>query len=276
MSFYITKASGDKELFDIQKFTRSLQRVGATPDAIERIARDLEKLPTPNSTHEIYQYALNRLQQQSPHLAARYNLKQALFQLGPTGFPFEQFIGELFRAKKFSVKTDQIVSGWCVEHEIDVIASTQAKQIMVECKFHAGAALKVDVKVPLYIKARFDDVHKAWDSKQGAQNVFHEAWIVTNTRFTTPAVQYAKCAGIQLLGWSYPLHENLQMLIDHLGLHPITAFPSLSLQQKKDLVHGGFVLCRDARQHQTLLHRLGFSQQEIDTLVKESELLCAV
>ncbi len=274
MSFYITKASGEKELFDIRKFRRSLKRAGADSHIISKIARKIQKMPALRSTKEIYNYALQYLKKESPSLAARYNIKQALLELGPAGFPFEQFVAELFRSQSYAVATNQMIQGFCVEHEIDLIAQKSKKHFMVECKFHNRQKLKTDVKVTLYIKARFDDIEKAWLAQKGHTQEFHQAWVATNTKFTSEAIKYAECINIKLLGWSYPQKNNLQELIDKLGIHPITALVSLSRQQKRAFIKEGFVLCRDAQKHTALLKKLGFTPYQINKLVKESEAVC--
>lgn len=274
MSFYITKASGEKELFDIKKFRRSLKKAGASPDIIDKLAKKIQKKSKLRNTKEIYQFALDYLHKVSPPTAARYNIKRALIELGPTGFSFEQFIAKLFEKQKYNVKTNQVVEGWCVDHELDIIASKKREHLMIECKFHSRQGKKTDVKVSLYIKARFDDVKKVWEQNPQHQVAFHQAWIATNTKFTSKAIQYAECTNIKLLGWSYPPQKSLPDLINAYGLHPITALTSLSGKEKKLLIKEGFVLCRDAQNYQELLQRLQFTPHRIKKLIKEAEEVC--
>jgi restriction endonuclease len=267
MSFYITKYSGQKELFDIHKFRRSLKRSGASSELIETLINELQNLHNIRTTHDIYEFAFARLREENPAVAAHYNLKKALFELGPSGFPFEKFVALIFKAQKYQVETDQIVKGKCVDHEIDIVGSKEKKTIMVECKFHNQQGIKSDVKVPLYVKARFDDVEQK-------NHLFHEAWLVSNTKFTTQAIEYAECAQIKLMSFSYPSGGSIAELIDKYQLHPITALSSLTLDRKKELISHGLVLCKDAEQHKGLLKQLGFTQQEIDTLITESQKVC--
>src|SRR5437899_282437 len=123
MTKIVTKASGEQEPFSIKKFQRSLRKSGATPEAIQSITDFVLHNPEMNSTKEIYTYAFNQLQKYSPPAAARYNLKSALTNLGPTGYPFERFVAELFKHKGFEAIVGQIVPGFCVTHEIDVVLS---------------------------------------------------------------------------------------------------------------------------------------------------------
>lgn len=274
MSFYIQKYSGEKELFDIQKFNRSLKRAGASQELIDELVQELQALSSVRTTKEIYEFALSRLKTQHPGLAARYNIKQALLNLGPSGFPFERYIAALFRAQGYETKTGTIVQGACISHEIDVLAIKQNEHLLTECKFHQQG-LTVDAKVPLYIKARFDDVTKQWTT-HGDTHKQHKAVIVTNTRFSTQAIAYAQCVGIELLGWSYPEQGSLEQLIDRYTMHPITALVSLSSHQKKILLDNGFVLCQDVVKHPTLLDVLHLSEQDKEHLMQEMKAVCSI
>lgn len=274
MSFYITKVSGEQELFNPEKLKRSLRKVGAPEEVITEILQAVEKNAELRTTKGIYAFARDYLKRTGPALSARYSLKQALLDFGPAGFPFEQYIAELFRAQGYTVVTNQIVPGHCVDHEVDLICSNHKEQYMVECKFHTRQELKSDVKVSLYVKARFDDVKEAWEKKKAPE--FHQAWIVTNTKFTTQAIKFAECRNIQLIGWSYPEDKALPDLIAKYRLHPITALTSLSGSQKKMLMQNNVTLCQDAAKYKNLMQELGFSKQEIDSILKESHDVCAL
>lgn len=276
MSFYIIKSSGEKELFSIKKFRRSLQRSGASSDLINEIVRELEKQKDMRSTKHIYDFALSYLDKKDRPVAARYNLKRALMDLGPAGFPFEKFIAELFRAQKFNIEMNKEVYGICVQHEVDIVAHKKNKHFMIECKFHNRRGLKSDVKVALYIQARFQDIKKAWEKDPKDQDELHSAWIVTNTTFTSRAMQYGTCVKLNMLDWKHPKGKNLPILIDSLGLHPITALTSLNSRQKKVCIKAGFVLCRDARQHKDILKRLKLTEHQVKKLIQESEAVCSL
>jgi hypothetical protein len=275
MKLYIRKASGTKELFDVEKFRRSLEKAGADKSVIGQLIFEIQQLPKLRTTKEIYGYALNRLQKEQPSVAARYNIKRALFDLGPAGFSFEQFVAEIFRAQGFTVITDQVEQGFCVEHELDIIMSRNATTAMVECKFHNTPKFKTDIKVALYCKARFDDIKRAWDTAPDGKKQFHESWLVTNTRFTSEAIRYAYCVSIELLGWSYPTHQSLPMLIDRYGLYPVTALPYLSGVQKRLFIREGFVLCRDAQQYAYVMKNAGLTTSEIERIITDTYELCA-
>lgn len=272
---YIRKVSGKKELFDIEKFRTSLKKSGANNALIDRLVFEIQQLPKLRSTKEIYAYAITRLQQENSTVAARYNIKRALLELGPAGFPFEQFIARLFRAQGYTAVTDQIEQGFCVEHELDVVMTRDSTIAMVECKFHNSQQIKTDVKVALYCQARFEDIRKTWAGQEGKIPRYHENWIITNTKFTSEAIRYATCAGIELLGWSYPSGENLPILIDRYSLYPITTMPALTKVQKRLFIKDGFLLCCDAQRNIHVMRKYGLTQAEIDTLIRDTHELCA-
>lgn len=276
MPKYIIKSSGDKELFSIKKFRRSLQKAGASKKLIDQLAKEVEKRTDLKTTQEIYRFALRRLGKQARPVAARYNLQNALIQLGPTGFPFEQFVAELFKYEKYKVQVGQIVDGFCVAHEIDVIAQKNNQHFMVECKFHNRPGLKSDIKVTLYVQARFEDLRKKWEQDPKHTLEFHQAWVVTNTKFTSQAIAYGTCAGMNLLSWSFPKKGSLAQRIDQSGMYPITCLTSLTMKQKKILIEKDFVLCRDVRKHTQHLRELGLSDYKVEQVIAEAEGVCSL
>lgn len=274
MEKLITKASGEKELFSTQKFQRSLHKAGADPATIERITNEVLNNPDLTSTHEIYQYAFSQLKLQTPAIAARYSIKTAISELGPSGYPFEKFVAEILKQDGYETLLNQVVQGFCVAHELDIVLKKEGRHIMVECKFHTPH-LKTNVKVPLYIKARFDDLEKK-NKKNPREHAIHEAWVVTNTKFTSEAIAYGECVGITMLGWGYPEKNNLAQRIDRLGLHPITALTSLSRKQKAILIQEGLVLCKDTAARRELLKKAGLSDQKIKLVLEEADQICAL
>lgn len=265
MPHYVEKTSGEKELFDAEKLKRSLKKAGADGNLIDVILREITA-QQPQTTQEIHAIVSGFLQKVTPPIAARYNLKRALIELGPIGFPFEQFVAHILQAQDFHTKTNQIVRGACVEHEIDIITEKQHKYAMIECKFHNSLGIKTDIQVALYTQARFEDIKKT--------EQFHEAWIVTNTQFTSETIKYGTCMGIQLLGWNYPTNKGLAHIIDTLGIHPITALQELNALQKRELIKQGLVLCRDAAKYQPAFKSLGFTDQKIETIIKQAKAVC--
>ena len=271
----ITKASGEKAVFDGQKLRHSLKRARANEDIIEEIIREVEKLLyTGISTNEIYRLAFSMLRKKSKHSAARYKLKRAIMELGPSGFPFERFVGEILKHRGYAVQVGTIVKGHCVNHEIDVIAEKENHHYMIECKFHNASGYTCDVKIPLYIQARFKDVEYEWKNIPGHGIKFHQGWVVTNTKFTIDAIQYGQCSGLYLLGWNYPEKKSLRELIDQTGLHPLTCLTTLTRIEKQLLLDKKIVLCKELCDNPSLLPAINVSQKRWQSILQESNQLC--
>jgi len=274
----VKKASGDLEPFSEEKVVRSLERTGINKVIIDRTLTHIKKeLYDGISTQKIYSHIFELLRKEKPIYSARYSLKRAIMELGPTGYPFEKFIGALLKHNGYQVETGVNISGRCVTHEIDVIAQKENKHFMIECKFHNQQGIRSDVKVALYVKARFDDVEAVWEEKSGHQTKFHQAWLVTNTKFSSDAIQYGECMGMRLIGWSYPPSGSLQDLIEKSGLHPITYLTSLSRGQKEILLSSDIVLCQDILSaDQTFLSSLSLSSEQRIKLFEEIKEVCGL
>lgn len=271
----ITKASGETELFSNAKLRLSLERVNASPETIKKIIEHIRRELKPGmSTSRIYRHAFSLLRQHERPTAARYALKQAIRELGPSGHPFEKLVGALLASEGFSVDVGKTVQGLCVTHEVDVIAQKDNRHIMVECKFHNQPGIKSDVKISLYVEARFLDVEKAWQKNPGHAEKFHEAWLVTNTKLTSDAIAYAECVGMKPIGWNYPEDQSLEMRIDRSGLHPITCLTTLSGIQKRQLIAKGIVLCKQLLEQGNALRSFGLKETKISAVVNEAKLLC--
>ncbi len=271
---YVVKANGSRELFDVKKLEQSLKRAGASSRATEDILKHVVgHLKSEISTHDIYKHAFELLYKDEHPTAVKYSIKRAVADLGPTGFPFEDFVAEIFRAQGYKAETGKIVKGFCVEHEIDVVAWNDQKLIMVEAKFHNEAGIKSDLKVILYVKARFDDLRKM-TFKYGRERELDEAWLVTNTKFSSTAIEYGSCqGGIRMIGWNYPPTGNLHDMILESKLHPLTCLVSLNGREKKALLDQGVVLCKSLIESPELLDVIGLTPEKKKKVIDEIEAL---
>lgn len=271
----ITKASGESVPFSADKLKHTLERAGANEDVIDRIIEEVSsKLYGGIPTKKIYRIAFNLLKESSRHLAAKYHLKQAIMELGPSGYPFEKYIGEILCYQGYKTIVGEIVQGKCVNHEIDVIAELNHEHFMIECKYHNQLGTFSDVKIPLYIQARFKDVETQWLKLPGHGTKFHQGWVVTNTRFSSDAIQYGNCAGLKLLGWDYPTKGSLKDLIDTLGLYPITCLTTLTKTEKQQLLERKIVLCKAVIDEEQVLVKVGVNSKRIKNVLKEATQLC--
>jgi hypothetical protein len=271
----VTKASGEKESFDENKLRRSLNSAGANQQIIDRIANAISEILYDGiSTQKIYNEAFRLLRQYSDRTAGRYKLKEAILELGPTGYPFERFVGELLSRLGYNTRTGIIVEGNCVSHEIDVIAEKDDEHFMIECKFHNRKGHTCNVKIPLYIQSRFKDVETNWRSLPGHEHKQHRGWVVTNTRFTEDALQYGTCAGLKLLSWDYPKHEGLKDLISEVNLHPITCLSTLHKEEKQFLLERNIVFCMQICEDHKILDPLGLGIRQQNKVLKEARAIC--
>lgn len=268
----VVKRNGVVVDFDKKILERSLLRSGAEQDLAHGIAIDIEKLIRDgDSTSMVYKKAFEMLYERARSVAMRYSLKKALFNLGPTGFPFEKFIAELFQRKGYATQTNVHLRGGCIAHEVDVLA-IGSERIAMEVKFHNDMHIRSDVKSVLYVKARFDDLLGRTTPtfsfrKKGSVD---RCILVTNTKFTKNALAYAKCAGVSLLGWGYPFRDNLQSFIQKVDAHPVTCIPSLSTSHMRTLFSEGVVTCKGLLERDDLLHSL----PNTDTIISEAKMLC--
>ena len=110
MSVQVVKADGSVEIFKVNKLKKSLRRAGATNEQVKDIISHIEtELHDGIKTQEIYSNAFKLLRESDVPVAARYSLRRALFNLGPTGFPFEDFISRLLQKEGYHTKTRQIL-----------------------------------------------------------------------------------------------------------------------------------------------------------------------
>lgn len=274
-SITIIKRSGETAEFDPAKLRHSLERSGATDAVIQQVIDEVEeRLYDGISTKEIYKKAFGLLRKSSRPTAARYKLKKAIMELGPTGYPFEKFIAEILTHGGFKTQVGEYVKGHCLTHEVDIVAQKQDKLFMVECKFHSDQGRRSDVKVPLYIQSRFKDIEQQWLKHKEHGTKFHQGWIFTNTRFTDDATRYGRCVGLMMVGWDYPHRGSLKERIDSAGLHPITSLTTLTKHEKQELLAKNKVLCMDLFHTPEVLLNIGVTPRRQSKILDEADQLC--
>ena len=266
----VIKLDGTPEAFDPDKLRASLLRSGAAREDVEAIVAEIEPtLVDGTTTSQIYKRAFALLKRQVRPVAARYSMKRAIQELGPSGFPFEDFVTEIFRAQGYKTATGLIVPGRCVEHELDVRAEKGDTVIGAELKFHNNLGIKSDLKIALYVHARFEDLIAAQE-----KNHITEGWLITNTSFTQNAIQYAECAGLKMVSWSYPQGGTLQDLIERSGVQPVTALTSLTQREKRLLLERRVVLCKTLPDNAQAMESIGMPGRRIDEALQESRAVC--
>jgi len=268
----IKKSSGEKEAFSLDKLRRSLGYSGANEKEIQHILDVLgEDLYQGISSNEIHNKAYELLKKKQSVFASKYKLKKAIYELGPTGFPFETFIGQVFNYSGYKTQIGELLQGKCVKHEVDVVATLGTVKLYIECKFHGEEGRNCDVKIPLYIHSRYRDIV---ENQGKSDQVTTQGWVVTNTRFTTDAVTYGNCVGLKLLSWDYPKENGLKERIDLLGLYPITVSTLLSSREKNSLLSKDIVLCQQLLNDPSYLDHLKIAATRKAKILHEIKLLC--
>lgn len=263
----IIKADGTIEEFSDEKLISSIRRAGI-PRTFENELliyikdRLYEKIPS----SKIYKYIQEYLVRIKEPYQAKYSLKRALMEIGPTGFPFEVYVSEILKSMGYKTIVGSTLRGKCVNHEVDVIAQNQNEKIFVECKYHNKPGIRSDVHVALYTKARFEDLK--------AKHNFSGAMLVTNTKVTSDALVFASCGDIRVIGWDYPKDEGLRDLVEKYKLFPITQFSFVSGREKIRLLEKNIVLVKQICENPNILNQIELGSYKKQQIVNESNAIC--
>lgn len=273
----VRKASGEEEVFQLSKLKQSLLNSGASHPITEEILTHIDEWVYYGvTTKKIYSKAFQLLHKQKTVASLRYKLKQAIMELGPTGYPFEQFIGKLLEKKGFKTEVGIVVEGKCVTHEMDVVATHENIQHLVECKYHKDQGKTVGVQVPLYVRSRVNDIIEKRQSTPDFQGLSFEAWVITNTRFSPDSISYGNCSGVHLLAWNHPRGKGLKETIESLKVYPITILSKLNRNEKQLLLNKGITSCLELYENPELLKSLGLLRKKHLAIMKELEDICGI
>lgn len=264
----VIKADGKIEDYQEAKVINSIRRAGIPKHLQQSVLDHINtKIYDQIKTSEIYRHIQEYLDKsEEPFSRTRYGLKQSIMQLGPTGYPFEDFVAKILETQGYTTLLRQIMLGKCVNHEIDVVATKGNEKILIEAKFHNKPGTKSEVHVPLYVKSRFEDVKDKYN--------FNQAWVITNTKATSDAIAYSLCVNMKIISWSYPEGGSLREFVESAGLHPITILTSLSLEQKAELLDNHIILCKDIYEKPELLNLLHLSHAQTQKVLSEASFIC--
>jgi hypothetical protein len=267
----ILKASGETESFEPSKVRRSLERSGADEGLIEKVVESLSNMVVEGTTtRQLYGKAFAMLRREKTRAAYKYKLKQAVLQLGDSGYPFEHLVAEVFERQGYEVAVGRIVQGHCISHEIDVRAEKAGELHFMECKFSPNRKKMLSIQTALYVKARMDDVLQALP----IQTQVCAGWLVSNMRFSADSIAYASCTGLKLLSWEYPENRGLRELLDQHEIFPITLLNYLNRREKEFLIGKGYVSCRSILRHPEILEALDLTEGKRNGLLAELRLIC--
>lgn len=272
----VKKMSGEQEVFQPAKLCSSIERAGAPKDLALSVCQAVEERVQPgDSTTKIFREALRYLIQEDRTTAARYKLRRALDELGPTGFIFEQYVEALLQAHGYETKRNVMMAGECVTHEVDVYAKKGNLEYLVEAKYRNQHAIKTHIDQVMYADARLMDIERR--AKKDGRDAQYVMWVITNTTFTSQAIKYGKCRGVKLVSWNYPRKHSLESMIVRKKMYPITVLSSLSRQARDQFVQHNMVLAQDILLYTTeqLVREFHISMRQARALISEVNALLA-
>jgi hypothetical protein len=247
-SLFVINARGKKEPFSFKKVYRSAKRAGASSKTAGRIAETVKKETYPGmKTSEIFRRIKKILRKEAPKAALKFNIKEGMRRLGPTGFPFEKYVGEILKSLDYRVRINQFLLGKCVRsYEIDFVAEKGKTIYVGECKYRQDFGDIVHFQDALANYARFLDISEGNRFKSSKyKNHKIKTMLVTNTKFSDRSIDYCCCVGVELLGWNYPKGRGLGYIIDKGRLYPVTILPALKKYIKKAFVEEKIMLAKD-------------------------------
>jgi len=262
----VVKASGEVEPYRRDKAVASLVRCGVPRGEASALVAEVEReLPQRVTTHEIHRRLESLLRERHPAHALRYALRRAIMRLGPEGYPFEKYFAKVLSKLGYHTWTNVALEGRCADHEVDIVAERGGRRYMIECKYHNAPGTRTDLKVALYVYARFLDL----------RDYFDEAWIVTNTKLTLEAIKYVECVGMQAVAWRYPEGRGLEALIEETRLYPITVLSSLGDDARRRLLASGYVTLEDLWRMsvEEIASIAGVGEEEAEEILEEARLL---
>ncbi len=274
MTNFVKKRDGRMVKFKPELLCRSLVRSGAKEDVAKKITNEISnKIKDLKTTENIYKEAFDKLEKVFKPASMKYSIKKSIFKFGPTGFVFEKFVAVIFRRLGYEVETNVHIDGCCSKHEVDVYAKKK-ERIAMEIKFHNRISGKTDIKTALYVWARFQDLQFKNKKKLFNKKKVDTGILVTNTRFTISAINYANCVGMKLLSWNTPKENNLYDMIKKVEAHPITCLPSVSKADIKRFYQKDIIVCSDLLKYKQDKKKLGVSPSKANQLFDEAEMLC--
>jgi HJR/Mrr/RecB family endonuclease len=240
---FVTKADGRKEEFKREKIIKTCLRMRVSQDQAETIADEIEKrIYDGIETRKILRMIFNFLQKFRPEIKYQIDLREAISFLRPKP-DFEKFVQLLLKEYGYEVTPNQIIQGFCVDHEIDAIAKKDNQTILVEIKHHFNHHAYTGKDVFLEAQAILEDLIEG--RKAGKNSIdFNKILIVCNTKFSDHAKKYALCKGIDFIGWKYPEEKGLERLIEEKKLYPITILKNLDVKSKEKLGDAGIVIIK--------------------------------
>ena len=132
----VIKYSGKLQPYDRNKVLNSILHSGVQKTKVLEILKKVEgKLYNNISTKELYQIVFTEIENYGLKQHSKtYRLREALSRLDPVDF--EKFVKAFLEKEGFSCIWNRKIQGFCIDHQIDVIAEKNKEIFFVEVKKH--------------------------------------------------------------------------------------------------------------------------------------------
>jgi hypothetical protein len=241
LEVFVRKEDGSRQLFDREKVVRTCLRMGANSQIAYAVAEKVERrLYDGISTQMILRMIFRFMRKYKPEVGNLFDLKRGLSLMSPKP-EFEMFVQVLLAHNGFEVRSNQILRGKCVEHEVDAIASKDGITYFVETKHHLSYHALTGLDESRIARAVLEDVAEGFMLGRTDLKI-DRAMIVTNTRYSEHAIQYGGCRSILQIGWDSPEKFGLQNMIREKKLYPLSCLRGLRGETRMKLVESGIVL----------------------------------
>ncbi|MEF8847203.1 MAG: restriction endonuclease [Candidatus Paceibacterota bacterium] len=270
---------GEEEPFSEKKVYESARRVGASEQTAEEITETIkEEVYDGIETSEIYNRIKELLNEKSNKLGMKFSLKKGMRKLGPTGFPFEKFVGEIFHRLGYNVELNLYLEGKCLdEYETDFIAEKDNIINIGECKFRIRPEESViELDTVQAFQAQMQDLRNGTlFNEERFKNKEIRTLLVTNSKFSNVATEYADCVGIDLLGWRTPEDKGLETIIDNNGFYPITILPSLDRETSRVFIQRKMTLVQNLLEldKKEFIKQNNIEKEQLEKLIREVKVL---
>jgi hypothetical protein len=148
-----------------------------------------------------------------------------------------------------------------------VLASGGDGFIYVEVKHHMNPHKYVDLDVVEKVWATMLDIREGYEKGLNKLDI-SKPLVATNTKFTNHAYRYAKCRGIDLLGWGAVDAMDLEKLIVEFKLYPVTILRGFELSVLYKVIDMGYVTVKQlADSTASRLLEAGLPEKDANLLV---------
>ncbi|MBU5689607.1 MAG: ATP cone domain-containing protein [Candidatus Aenigmatarchaeota archaeon] len=239
---YVKKFDGSRQVFDKKKIYRTCIRIGANEQQANEIVNKVSsKIYNGITTKQILDLIFNEMNKFKSGFAKRIDLRQSISMLDPKP-DFEIFSSLILKELGYKIKNNLIISGKCVEHEIDIVAMKNDKTLYVEVKHHQNPHAYTGLDIFLQANSTFQSLKDGFALKKNRID-FNDVLIICNTKISDHAKKYADCMHINYLCWNYP-DGGLERLVEEKKLYPITIIKDLDDQTRKKLTGNGIIILK--------------------------------